>query len=864
MKFLLGACVSAVLASLLVACGKAPTPGEIEGDQLLERTREDLRNGLSRDGRAALIRLLDLETRNGRQARLGEIAELLAESYQSGAQFDSAFHYLDQSYEYFRAVADKYAARRVRLSAADLYRQMGDEEHALAVVSEMSRISEVLGDIQGVTEFNWALIPIYRSLGRRGDEDQALTTLLNTASAAKSTAMQARVYAEWADAFMYRGDGQAATENCIRALGLASRSGDPRLEVFVRSKLAAVYAGTGAREEAFRTFTDALLQSDSTAGSETLREGMLVRVGNIYLEDSDFLQADRFYEAALRSAMGRDDKLIEGYLYLQRGHCAVGLKPRSAESLGDYQVALDLFTSYAYDPGIAYAHASFAMAAMKNGQLADALGHLSTAVSLQPNPGTIPGTVDLTSECEEAFYRLQGTNLHEAYLEVLLLLGKYEEAFLYHDGLQASEIAAALRAFTLETGRQQTTAAVWQVKHSSDLKMSTLRQERAFLASGATDPFLFRELRESNAEYGRSEKRAEAQLEVVGSPGLESLVSARAHSVQEVQGMLPENSALLTYMPTRRSVFLFSIRKNNWNVQLAAVAGTQLESLEQSFEALLGDHPDETEEEALQNRRLLISLSASLYGILIRPVAGTFGGVDRLLVVPYDRVIPVHALRPAGRTTKFLIEDLAVSYLPSASALSLQDSTMAPGSIDIVGVGHPGSTAWDAEYELRDIQAFYKPARLYFGIDAGMGTLRREHATILHLAAEFGYDGKRPGNSFVRLSDGKTAAGIATVQWGSFFSLPPFKTVIVSDLSVHQGIPPVEPLLFLANGSSSVVLTTASAHRKTKKYFGELFYTAVVGGESGAGAYRAAMKGMIVNEEYSSPAVWAPFCLWGY
>jgi len=38
MKFLLGACVSAVLASLLVACGKAPTPGEIEGDQLLERT----------------------------------------------------------------------------------------------------------------------------------------------------------------------------------------------------------------------------------------------------------------------------------------------------------------------------------------------------------------------------------------------------------------------------------------------------------------------------------------------------------------------------------------------------------------------------------------------------------------------------------------------------------------------------------------------------------------------------------------------------------------------------------------------------------------------------------------------------------
>jgi CHAT domain-containing protein len=224
-------------------------------------------------------------------------------------------------------------------------------------------------------------------------------------------------------------------------------------------------------------------------------------------------------------------------------------------------------------------------------------------------------------------------------------------------------------------------------------------------------------------------------------------------------------------------------------------------------------------------------------------------------------LVPIHALRKGGQSTQYCIEQFPISYLPSLAMLSSRVATTAVN--DIVGMGHPGTTAWDVEYELRDIRAFYKDARLYFGPQALLTTLRREHGDVLHLALDLRYSTHSPENSCVILSDAKVRGIPKETLWGELQGTTPFPTVIVSHLRADSiNIDQLLPSLFLVNGSSTVIVNALPLSRKAKKFFGEIFYTTLLAGKSTESAYRQALLEMIRNKEYASPYMWAPFLLW--
>jgi CHAT domain-containing protein len=261
--------------------------------------------------------------------------------------------------------------------------------------------------------------------------------------------------------------------------------------------------------------------------------------------------------------------------------------------------------------------------------------------------------------------------------------------------------------------------------------------------------------------------------------------------------------------------------------------------------------------------RRIDDLSASLYDALVRPVRGTIAEAERIVIVPPDPLIPFHALRVSRRKSeRYLIQRSTVLYLPSAAFLLLPSSQPAQ-RLGIVGFGHAGTTQWDVEYELRDIRAFAKDARLFFGTEAVLAKLQNERASIFHLAVEFHYDGRAQGNSYLLLSDGISQSTTKSYSWGVLASLPTVEGLILSDLGVHTGIPPAKPSLLLMRGTRATVMTAYPAHRKTKKYFGELFYTSYLTGNAPQESYRMALVGMIENAEYEAPYIWAPFFLWG-
>jgi CHAT domain-containing protein len=183
---------------------------------------------------------------------------------------------------------------------------------------------------------------------------------------------------------------------------------------------------------------------------------------------------------------------------------------------------------------------------------------------------------------------------------------------------------------------------------------------------------------------------------------------------------------------------------------------------------------------------------------------------------------------------------------------------------DVVGLGHPGKTSWDVEYELRDIRAFYKDARLYFGRQASLGTIQRERGDLLHLALDLRYSARSPENAYTLLADPKARGLVKEIRWGEFLTAPAFPTTVVSHLQADSiSIDQVLPTLFLMNGSSSVIVNSHPLSRKAKKVFGELFYTSLLAGKTAEGAYRQALLEMIKNKEYATPHIWAPFSLWG-
>jgi len=237
-----------------------------------------------------------------------------------------------------------------------------------------------------------------------------------------------------------------------------------------------------------------------------------------------------------------------------------------------------------------------------------------------------------------------------------------------------------------------------------------------------------------------------------------------------------------------------------------------------------------------------------------------------LLIIPPSR-LPAFSLaglrRGGGPGAPTLGERFPVSYLPTARFLLTRNAPSAPVRT-VTGLGVRGSTTWDVEYELRDIHAFYRDARLLFGREATLASLRAVRSDLLHLSMEVQFKVQRPLNGACILGDGVSDDGTAAAPLGAVFGLPPVPAVVLFNLSNRQ--PATDRALaaaFLSNGSTSVILGAAPLTRKAKKVFGEGFYTALQSGEHVPAALRTAQNAMARSREFSSAHFWAPLMLWG-
>jgi CHAT domain-containing protein len=863
-----------LVAVLVLGCSNEPLPEQRQADLALQRAQQALGQERYRESRRLLFSALTLDRRLGRMRQVGEELRLLGEAFASVADYDSALIFYQQAIEQYKSLADRNSVRSLTLDIASLYRWMGEERTAFTMYTEALRLANVFNDKEGAREIQRAMLPACRQLENAEEESRILTDLLDYYTVSGDAGKQAGMYLEVGVSKLQRWDYNRALENLLRALTLAEQAHDSVLAINVLLKLAVTYGELGKITESFQAYTEGLKRSDITRGVERLRLEMLVRVGDTYLMSGQYGEARRFYHAALSAAMSRQNTLAEGYLFIQLGHCDLHTDAAAAEK--NYESALELFDGVSYPPGSSYAAFSLGVAAQRTSHYSEALQHFKQAVeqseaSLWRQPGN-----ELFRSSEETFFRANQTALYDGIIELLLQLGRNDEAFWYVERKHGRELFDELSAFNLQTHDTHVDSLLRIYKHARALHIGAERQLAQVLTNGFHNREMIREIHKNREQASKAITEVGSRMTEI-NPSFQLAVSISNIGLVEAQKLLPQGTALVEPVPTNRSLFTFIVTNKGSTTVVAAIPKARVQAMAQEFlehVRLRGVYADSAAELVKPIDKRLQESIVALYGAFVQPIERSLPPVTKLIVVPQREfsAVPLHVLRRSllGTGPQYMCEQYLISYLPAAVGLALsaaQSRTRrvpAATASDIVALGHPGETAWDVEYELRDIRAFDKEARLYFNQRATLATLQKESAAVVHLAAEFRFNDQAPGNAYLVLSDGKSLGSIRHVSWGELCTLPPFGTVILSDLSndAPRAVPAL-PLLFLMNGTSSVVLNAFTPSRKAKKLFGEQFYTAFLAGQTGQVAFRQAQLEMIKTPNYTWPYLWGSFCLWG-
>jgi tetratricopeptide (TPR) repeat protein len=858
-------CLAAAAWWLQSGCDSGPSPERLRADSLMTAALSAANAGELPGARQKLLDAIDQQRRFGRPEHVATMLEALAASYSRTGDVDSALAYLGRSIEARRSLADRAAVRALTLQTADLYRRMGDDRRAMDIYVETLRLARLFKDQEGVLAVLQAMLPSYRALDDAEGEQVAIAELRESATTAGNAGMLGRLNLESGAGAALRGDRQRASQQLLEAITNAGRGKDSVLLVRSLGALGVMAADAGTSREALQYFGDALRIAYAMPSERRLATHLLLDVGHTYVRTRDIPNAVRFYRAALTYALNSQDRVAEGYTMVLLGLCA--LEGGGGDPVRDCRSGLELFESLGYARGAAFGQTAMGRIAERSGQPVQAIGRYKQAIGLQEQWLSNPPERDVLSRCEETFFPAGPTYAYDELLDVLLRTGEVGEAFWF---AERKSRALYLRMLAGTEPAVKDSGAAGMIAAARRLRARRIAAEAQYvqlLAEGeARDPVLKLARQRLDATGVQA---AQARDEAAGRwPALAPLVGVDGVRIADIQRRLGPGTTLVRYVPTSRSLYTFAITDAAAVLRIAAVrrdqviaATEQLFSLFRSVES----EADTIRIDAPALRAQTEQLLSSMAEWFVLPVARDLpaGGAVLVTATPEFPWLPVHALRfGRGKRSTFMAEQYQVQYLALAGNLLLPPKAPA-GIRQVAAAGFPGRTRWDVEYELRDIRAFYKDARLYFGRQATVADLGRESAQLLHIAAQFVVERRHPENAAIVLSDGKSQTFPAEVPVGQLLALPSTQAIVVSNLSqggtfYHTGI----PLLLAFNETGATVMNGFVPLRKSKKYFNEVFYTNLFNGATVAGAFRAVQLDMIRTPAYQSPLIWGQYFLW--
>jgi hypothetical protein len=440
---------------------------------------------------------------------------------------------------------------------------------------------------------------------------------------------------------------------------------------------------------------------------------------------------------------------------------------------------------------------------------------------------------------------------HDEVVDLLLRLGRTEEAARV--AFKRSSLAH-VHAFEFlpipATGSPESTL------------LSSLRAVRGMLAGSETalsrslsNPLgrieQTRTIARQRDVYREQEKAIIGEL-VSSNPLARTNSEARPPDLSTLVGSLRADTSLVVYGATSRALELFVLSRTGVVAASVSIDKQTLSDLCDRFSDRISRLNMSADSGLVSGQsvpdRLLAAESDSLFDLFVRPVERYLGGAKSIgLVFPRNLpFVPIHAIRRNNIQGTSLIEQAMVWYQSVPGKIE-------PGSPkavkDIVTLGHAGTSGRDIEYELHDVKAYFKDARLYLADKADPGLLNTEHGDLIQLGAQTQWDEWHPSNSVVTLADPQSGIGreFPVLQLATAGGFP---GALCFNFLDAPGSPAMNlPAVFESGGMTAVVVNGLYSGRKSNKVFSEAFFSSLQGGAALPEAYRSAVLSEIRSED---------------
>jgi tetratricopeptide (TPR) repeat protein len=502
------------------------------------------------------------------------------------------------------------------------------------------------------------------------------------------------------------------------------------------------------------------------------------------------------------------------------------------------------------------------------------------------------GNTELARQAyEQAFKKLEGLRSHlgKEELKIAFLKNKlavYEglvitslavsfgvraqrEAFSYIEQAKSRSLAdlIAFRTASISTssrGPQEVSPAMGEFRDLRQKLNWTYHQiEIEELSADGGSQQRIQQLRQLSRTYEDALVKAFSQVQSVDRE-FASLQSAKTISVEELQGILPENTLLLEYYTARNRFYICLVSRKLFKiVALSEVNGVlekvRLLQLQLAKFRLGADYIKPLEQKLFAATQAHLE---ELYALLVAPIRDQLKA-EHLVIVPHAflHYLPFHALSNGER---YLIDDFSISYAPSSSIFAVcQEKQQPAGDGETLVLAVPDARAPFIEEEGRFVASAMGKARLFMGAEATEEKLRLHGpgSRFIHIATHGYFRQDNPMFSSIRL--GKSLLSLFDLYQLRFdaelVTLSGCGTGMNVVIGGDELIGLVRGLLYA--GAQTLMVSLWEVHDQSTAEFMRDFYQGYRESANKANALRMAVINL--KEKHRHPYYWAAFALVG-
>lgn len=383
-------------------------------------------------------------------------------------------------------------------------------------------------------------------------------------------------------------------------------------------------------------------------------------------------------------------------------------------------------------------------------------------------------------------------------------------------------------------------------------------------------------------------------------PQLKDLLIQKPFDLAAIQPNIPEDSAIVQYVPTEEGLIIFVVGKNSLKTRVNKNISKEILNLEvKALRQLFEDEIEKIKEtgrvtpiktwkrsksETYKNDILpLKERSVFLYKALIEPIAKDIADKQVIAIIAngWLRYLPFQSLGTLTKDSElhFLASEKSIVYLDSVLALSKNKPNTISSKASVAVLANPDGSLSGADKEAEIITKLF-----------GMGTYSlvnkpfnkevinnvAKKSDILHLATHGYFDGKDISSSYLIAGKVQTKkkTKISKLLLSDIYdlNLQNSKLVVLSGCDTGKiGNLDNEPddvvgslaTAFRVAGANTILASLWKAHDDATKILMEDFYQNIKQGLSKAEALRRASLKVKSNPKYGHPLFWSLFSLIG-